>query len=142
MADAVDTEVLFSGNNKYHVRFTNLSDGTGESKVTKVDRSGLTGPASPGTVDSNTVAPGKLVVEEIQYSINGFSYVTLEWEAGASDEKLAQLNGDGYRDYRPSGGLVPDTAGSAANGDILLSTPVPATANDSYDITMFFRLKA
>ena len=41
MADAVTTQVLQDGERQYIAKFTNLSDGTGESKVTKIDVSTL-----------------------------------------------------------------------------------------------------
>ena len=41
MADAVTTQVLQDGEHLYVAKFTNISDGTGESKVTKVDVSAL-----------------------------------------------------------------------------------------------------
>ena len=41
MADAVTTQVLQDGERLYIAKFTNISDGTGESEVTKVDVSGL-----------------------------------------------------------------------------------------------------
>jgi hypothetical protein len=37
MADAVATQILFDGERKAIMKFTNISDGTGETKVTKVD---------------------------------------------------------------------------------------------------------
>lgn len=132
MADAVDTEVLFNGTRRYIVRLTNVSDGTGETAVTKVDRSALIGP--------NGSAPGKLVVEQITWSIQGFAAVRLFWDA-TTDEPLAVLTGTNYIDYREGGGLVPDTAGSGANGDIILSTVGTPAANDTYDILLVLRLK-
>ena len=47
MADAVTTQVLQDGERLYIAKFTNISDGTGETKVTKVDVSGLN-PSSQG----------------------------------------------------------------------------------------------
>ena len=47
MADAVTTQVLQDGERLYIAKFTNISDGTGESEVTKVDVSGLS-PSSQG----------------------------------------------------------------------------------------------
>ena len=41
MADAVTTQVLQDGERQYIAKFTNISDGTGESKVTKIDVSTL-----------------------------------------------------------------------------------------------------
>lgn len=132
MADAVDTEVLFNGTRKYTVRLTNVSDGTGETTVTKVDRSALIGP--------NGGAPGKLVIEEITWTVQGFEGVALYWNA-TSDEPIAVLSGSNYVDYRPFGGLVPDTAGTGTDGDIILSTIGTPAANDTYDILLVLRLK-
>ena len=43
MADAVTTQVLQDGERLYIAKFTNISDGSGEAKVTKVDVSGFLG---------------------------------------------------------------------------------------------------
>ena len=37
MADAVASQTIVEGPNKVVMKFTNISDGTGESAVTKVD---------------------------------------------------------------------------------------------------------
>lgn len=134
MPDAVDTEILFNGRNKYIVRFTNVSDGTGETTVTKIDRSALAGPDGGNE-------PGKIVIEEIQYDVQGFEGVVLHWDATAN-EALAVLAGQGIKEYKRAGGLVPDTAGSGTDGDIILTTNGTAAAGDTYDILMFCRLKA
>lgn len=132
MVDAVNTEVLFSGSRRYVVRLTNVSDGTGETTVTKVDRSALTGGMGG--------APDKLVIEEMTWSIQGFNGVALYWD-DSTDEPLAVLSGDNYMDYRHYGGLVPDVEGSGTAGDIVLSTVGTAAANDTYDIIIAMRLK-
>ena len=41
MVDAVSSQVLQDGERQYIAKFTNISDGTGESKVTKIDVSTL-----------------------------------------------------------------------------------------------------
>ncbi len=41
MADAVTSQTLIDGPTHTVMKFTNISDGTGESAVTKVDVSGL-----------------------------------------------------------------------------------------------------
>jgi hypothetical protein len=129
MADAVDSLVVFSGRRRYVARFTNLSDGTGEAAVIKVDKSTLAGP--DGT------EPSKLVVEKIQYNCDGMS-VRLFWDHTADDE-IVTLAGHGCFDWTNVGGLVdPGSAGGA--GDIVLTT-VGHAANDSYDITLHLRLK-
>ena len=42
MADAVATQTLFDGTKRVVQKFTNISDGSGESAVKKVDVSALT----------------------------------------------------------------------------------------------------
>lgn len=139
MADSVNTEVLFSGTRKYVVRFTNKSDGTGETAVTKIDRSALVGATGK--------APAKLVLQKIQYSIQGFEAVQIDWDAG-TDELCDLISGDNYFDYTDNGrwpGKVPDTSASAdvtaTTGDILFTTIGTPTANDTYSITLEFKLK-
>ena len=41
MADAVTSQTLSDGDRIAVVKFTNISDGTGESSVAKVDKSGF-----------------------------------------------------------------------------------------------------
>ena len=128
MADTVTSKVVFSGNRRYVVHLTNLSDGTGESGVTKVDKSTLTG--------LNGAEPSSLVVEKIVYEAVGMS-VTLAWDHTA-DVTIAVLQNDGTLCWKDSGGLV-DT-GSGGSGDIILTT-AGHDAADSYDITLYLRLK-
>lgn len=130
MADTVDSLVVFAGKRRRVVRFTNISDGTGESAVVKFDISALTGLSG--------AAPSKLVVEWIEYDIQGFTSVRLYWDATADDE-IAVLSGQGVLDWTAYGGLT-DPASSGATGDILLTTN-GATSGDTYTITIGVRLK-
>jgi hypothetical protein len=131
MADAVDTIVLRQGRNKHIVRLLNISDGTGEAAVVKVDISTLTGP--DGT------PPTKTVIEEIEWSIQGFTSVRLLWDHTTDDEIAALAAGNGYKNYKNSGGLV-DPASAGDTGDILLTT-AGAVSGATYDITLVVRLK-
>ena len=88
MVDTVDSKVVFAGTRRRVVHLTNISDGTGEADVVKVDVSALTGP--DGT------APTYTVIEEIQWSINGFTSVRLEWDATTDDEIAILGTGNGY----------------------------------------------
>lgn len=132
MADTVDSLVVFSGKNRYVVRLTNVSDGTGESAVIKVDKSTLIG---PDLVNE----PGKLVLEEVQWSIQGFSSVRLLWDHTTDDEMCVLGAGNGYFNFKNAGGLV-DPASAGQTGDILLTT-AGAVAGATYDITLVVRLK-
>lgn len=129
MADTVDTIVVFSGTRRRVVRLLNLSDGTGETGVIKVDKSALIGP--------NGKEPTKLVIEKIEYAVDGMS-VRLYWDH-TTDDEIAVLTGAGFFDWTDSGGLV-DPGSAGDTGDILLTT-VGHTAGDSYNITLWLRLK-
>ena len=128
MADTVNSQVLVSGGRIHIVHLTNESDGTGESAVIKINISDLS--LFDGT------EPDKLAIDEIQYSIQGFNYVTLEFDATTNDE-IAVLSGDGVKVF-PSG--INDPQSTGTTGDVVLTTN-GATASSSYDITIVARLK-
>lgn len=132
MADVVDTIALISGQNRRVIRITNVSDGTGESAVIKVDKSTFVGP-------DGVNEPGKLVIEEIQWSIQGFSSVRLFWDHTTDDEVCVLGTGNGYFNYRSVGGLV-DPASAGQTGDLLLTT-AGAISGATYDITISVRFK-
>lgn len=131
MTDTVDSKVLFAGTLRRIVRLTNISDGTGESGVVKVDSSALTGP-------DGTTGP-KLVIEEIQWSINGFTSVRLHWDADEDDEIAVLGTGNGYFSFKNAGGLV-DPQSTGHLEDIKLTT-AGAVSGATYDITLSLRLK-
>jgi hypothetical protein len=128
MPDAVSTKVLSNTSRKYVIQITNLSDGTGESGVTKVDKSGLTG--------LNGLEPSSLVVEYIKGTVTGMS-VTLYCDH-TTDVVIGQLQGDIDLDYRKQGGFQTYAAGDT--GDILLTT-AGHTAGDTYNLIIAFRKK-
>ena len=59
MADAVTTQTIIDGPREAVLKFTNVSDGTGESAVAKIDVSTLS--AQPGT----QAACNKFTIDEI-----------------------------------------------------------------------------
>lgn len=126
MADTVDTNVVFSGTRRYIVRLTNISDGTGESGVVKVDKSTL--------VNSNGVEPQALNVESIQSNIQGFSSVRLFWDHTTDDEIDVLPAGSMFRDYS-QGGVLKDPRSTGGTGDIILTT-AGAISGATYDITL------
>lgn len=125
MSDTVDTLTLISGSKRIVRRFTNVSDGTGESAVVKFDKSTFTG----GTGS----APTKLNIEWVQWNIQGFSSVRLLWDATTDDEALV-LSGNGYKDFREVGLLV-DPASTGTTGDIMFTT-AGAVSGATYDIVI------
>ena len=131
MPDAVTTNTIIDGEKRLVLNLLNASDGTGESAVIKANASTYTGPNKP---DATT----HFIVEWIEYDIQGFSHVDLYFDA-ATDDALAKLSGQGFKDYRDEGGLA-DPQSTTWTGDIKLTT-VGATATSTYDITVSLRKK-
>ncbi len=128
MADTVSSKTLYNGPRKLVMNFTNLSDGTGESNVIKVDKSTFTGP--------NGAEPSQLVIEKIQYSCDGLRvYITSDH---TTDVPLVVLSGYGQYDFKHAGGMQSFAAGDT--GDILFTTG-NHTLGDSYNITLHMRKK-
>ena len=135
MADAVTSQTLSDGGTTAVVKLTNISDGSGESSVAKVDVSGLTS-AADGTDCS------RVHIEQIWYDIGGMR-VALEWNA-TSNVVAAVLGGsaaagnvNGHMDFRSFGG-VKNTLASGYNGDIDLTTH-GHTSHDHYTIVLQLR---
>lgn len=131
MADVVDTIVLESNKHRRKIRITNVSDATGESAVVKVDKSALTA--------MNGLEPAYLIIDEIEWSIQGFTSVRLFWDHTTDDEIAVLGTGSGYREYWSSGGLK-DPVSAGATGDILLTT-AGAASGATYDIVLNCRLQ-
>lgn len=120
MADAVSSQTVVDGKRNVVMKFTNLSDGTGEAAVLKVDVSALND------------APSSVKINKIHYSVNGM-VVTLLWDA-STDVRIVELAGDGCFDFTDFGGLT-NNGGSGVTGDILLTT-TGHTSGDSYSIIL------
>lgn len=122
MADAVTAVTLHDGP-KWVVRsLTNVSDGTGESAVLKVDVSSLT------PFRGRPCTGVKLY--KVQYAVQGM-VASLLWDA-TTDVRFAVLQGDGEIDYSCTSPLV-NTSGDGRNGDVLLTT-TGHSSGDSYSI--------
>lgn len=123
MADAVTTQTLIEDARKLVLKLTNVSDGTGEAAVTKVDVS---------TFTQNGVALTGVRIEKIVYSTVGMS-VLLYWDATA-DVLAWTLPADasGCVCFDPP--LV-NNAGAGVTGDLQLTT-TGHTAGDAYSIIL------
>lgn len=126
---ALNIDTLLDGRRHLILRIRVNDDAT-HTDSSVVDISTLTGP-------DGVTAPSSLSVEYIQYSMQGYEFVRLEWDH-TTDEPIAIMSGDGYMDFREFGGI--HDSGSGGNGDILLSTPTVA-AGDTADITIKFKKK-
>ena len=130
MADTVTSQTIADTTGvKFTVKLTNLSDGTGETLVKKVDASELTFM----TEDANRT------FSKVWYSINtanNKSAVELLWD-GATNATAMLLGGNGYFDLRTAGNEVSNNA-VTPTGDVLLSTKNFALG-DNYTIIIEFR---
>ena len=126
MADAVTTQTIIDGPREAVLKFTNVSDGTGESAVAKIDVSTLS--AQPGT----QAACNKFTIDEIWWQCIGMK-VQLFFDA-TSNALITELgeSAGSHHDYTVFGG-IPNNAGSGVTGDILFTT-VGHSSNDTYTI--------
>ena len=133
MADAVTSQTISDGDRTAVVKFTNISDGSGDSSVKKVDVSAL----ATSSRDGATCA--RVHITQIWYMISGMR-VDLEWNA-SSNVKALILGGGvaleptmGHFDFRSFGGIK-NNAGGGIDGDIDLTT-LHHTSNDAYTIIL------
>jgi hypothetical protein len=120
MADAVTSKTQVSGSKRVVMSFTNVSDGTGESAVQKVDISTLQG--NPATVK----------IEKVWYNTFGMA-VKIAFDHTTDDTALV-LQGDGFFDFTSFGGIK-DPASAGDTGDIMFTT-IGHTAGDTYNIVL------
>ena len=126
MADAVTSQTIVDTDKRAVIKFTNISDGTGESSVKKVDVSAL-----------NTNAQGetcsRVTIDQVWYDVGGLR-AALEFDATSNVVALvlggsaAAGNVQGHWDYRSFGGIK-NNAGSGITGDIDFTT-LGDTAHD------------
>ena len=130
MADIVSTQVLSDTSGvKYVVKMTNISDGSGESLVKKIDASSAT----------FMTEDGSRKIAKIWWSVNttkSNASVELVW-GGETNATAMLLNGQGYWDLRTAGNEIINNA-TTPTGDVLLSTR-DFVVGDNYTILVEFR---
>mgnify|MGYP003132640938 FL=1 len=132
MADTVASQTLVDGPKIAVLKLTNVSDGTGESAVTKVDVSALQSSADGDTCSG-------VIIERIWWQCIGMK-VQILWDA-STDLFCIELgeNQSGDHDYSLFGGLL-NNAGGGKTGDINFTT-VGASSADTYTVILFLRKK-
>ena len=139
MADVVTSQTLVdTTGTKTVMKFTNISDGSGETLVTKMDSSALTFMTEDATKK----------IAKVWWNVNtssGNAGVEVLWAGSGTTSANATalfLSGQGYWDLQTSGNSIPNnatlTASTSPAGDILFSTKNFA-ANDSYTIILEVR---
>lgn len=126
MADAVTSQVIFDGTRYAVMKFTNISDGGGETAVVKVDVSALTSFQGQACTSVNITKLDAVTV--------GMG-VDILWDA-TTDVVCTTLGADQFIsfDFSNFSGLT-NNAGVGKTGDVLFTT-VGATAGDRYTVVL------
>ena len=123
MADSVTSQTLIDGERTVIMKFTNISDGTGESAITKVNVSLLT-PSASGQ------ACTRVTVTKIYISNHGME-VRMFFDA-STDMPFFLSSGSATQtlDMSAFGGIT-NNGGTGVNGNIVFST-ADASSGDTY----------
>jgi hypothetical protein len=127
MADTVTSQTIQDGERVAVLKFTNVSDGTGESAVKKVDVSALTTNSAGESCTSVSIA-------RIYWACVGMR-VNIEFDATTNVLAMplpADSTGDEYYDLFSG---IPNNAGSGVTGDIDFTT-VSHSSGDAYSIIL------
>lgn len=123
MADAVTSQTLIDGERMVIMKFTNISDGTGESAVLKVDVSTLNASASGKTCNRVTVT--KIFIASHGMEVRMLFDATTDVPFYLSSPGATQM-----LDMTSFGGIT-NNAGTGVTGDIVFTT-ADASAGDTY----------
>ena len=127
MADAVASQTILDGERLAVLRFTNVSDGTGESNVVKVDVSAL-------AANSAGQACTEVSIQRIYWACIGMS-VRLDFDATTNVLAIGLPTDSTGDEYYDSFTGIPTNAGTGKTGDILFTT-TGASANDTYMVIL------
>lgn len=127
MADAVTSQTLMDGERVAIMKFTNISDGTGETAVTKVNVANLAPSASGKPCTGVTV-------NKISSVCHGLE-VRMYWDATTDVPFfLSTINTNYLNDFSSFGGIT-NNSGAGKNGNIVFST-ADATLGDTYTVVL------
>tara|TARA_R110002072_G_scaffold210050_2_gene367644 strand:- start:26 stop:427 length:402 start_codon:yes stop_codon:yes gene_type:complete len=125
MADAVTSQTIQDGERKAVLKFTNISDGSGEAAVKKIDVSAL-------SANSAGAACTEVAVAKIWWQCVGMGVELLN-DADANTLIIGlSPDSNGYHDYSDFSG-IPNDAGTGKNGDVLFTT-IGASSTDTYTV--------
>lgn len=127
MADAVTTQTLLDGERLAVMKFTNISDGTGETAVTKVTVSSLA-PSNSGRTCTG------VTVTRISSVCHGME-VRMLWDATTDVPFfMTTINTNYMNDFTDIGGIT-NNSGAGKNGNIVFST-ADQSAGDTYTVVL------
>ena len=127
MADAVASQTLLDGERVAIMKFTNASDGTGETNVVKVNPASLAASNAGGACDAVTITKVTALTHGME--------VVMKWKATTPViiETIPQ-NTNYQQDFEKIGGLI-NNAGTGKDGAITFTT-LDASAGDTYTVVL------
>ncbi len=127
MADAVTSQTILDGERLFIAKYTNISDGTGETGVVKVDVS---------TLNPNAFgyACNGVKINKIWSTTHGMEVRILFDATTDTFAWLIPQNTNYLMDFSTFGG-IPSNAGAGVTGDVLFTTS-DASAGDMYTIVL------
>jgi hypothetical protein len=127
MADAVTSQTLLDGERLAIMKFTNISDGTGETAVTKVNVANL-------ARNNAGLACTGVAVTKITSVCHGME-VRMYWDATTDVPFfLGTINTNYENDFSKIGGIT-NNSGTGKNGNIVFST-ADASSGDTYTVVL------
>jgi hypothetical protein len=127
MADTVASQTILDGERLVIQKFTNISDGTGETAVVKVDVSAL----NPNAFG---VACNGVKLNKIYATTHGME-VRILWDATTDVFAWMVPQNTNYLMDLSSFGGIPNNAGTGVTGDVLFTTS-DASSGDMYTIVL------
>lgn len=127
MADAVTSQTILDGERLFIAKYTNISDGTGETGVVKVDVSTL----SPNAFG---YACNGVKINKIWSTTHGMEVRILFDATTDTFAWMIPQNTNYFMDFSLFGG-IPSNAGAGVTGDVLFSTS-DASSGDMYTIVL------
>ena len=127
MADAVSSQTILDGERLFIGKFTNISDGTGETAVVKINASSL-------NRNIFGYACNGVKINKIWATTHGMEVRILFDATTDTFAWMIPQNTNYLMDFSSFGGL-PSNAGAGVNGNLLFTT-VDFTAGDMYTIVL------
>ena len=127
MADAVTSQTILDGDRLAIFKFTNISDGTGETAVTKIDVSTL-------AADQYNQPCTGCKINKVWALTQGMS-VRILWDATADVPCIIVPENQMYKMCFDEFGGLSNNAGTGKNGDVLFTTG-SAASGDTYTIVL------
>jgi hypothetical protein len=127
MADNVTSQTILDGERLFIAKYTNISDGTGETAVVKVDVSTLNPSASGNACNG-------VKINKIWGTNHGLNIRILFDATADTFAWMVPQNSNYLMDFSSFGG-IPSNAGAGATGDVLFTT-TDSSAGDSYTIIL------